>query len=94
MTKNRSTSSDTNKGAAGGGIQRRKPQLMALEPRLMFDGAAAASVPDQVVPALADSVHHAADAKTVDAGVTAVASTGGKWAGDATDSIRADASQR
>ena len=25
------------------GIQRRKPQLMALEPRLMFDGAAVAT---------------------------------------------------
>src|SRR5438270_10477927 len=76
MKKSRSTTSDKTKGAAGGGIQRRKPQLMALEARLMFDGAAAATVPDQTAPALGhDVLDHAADVKAAEAAAAASATT-------------------
>jgi hypothetical protein len=47
------------------GIQRRKPQLMALEPRFMFDGAAVTTA--VAAGALPDALHHAdAGARTAD----------------------------
>ncbi|HEX7890997.1 MAG TPA: DUF4347 domain-containing protein, partial [Ramlibacter sp.] len=47
---------ENKKNGAGSGIRKRKPQLLALEPRLMFDGAAAATVPEDTSAALSPTV--------------------------------------